>query len=40
MDRILAELDKLHGVGFVKEHLTDLRTTLVVAEREGEDPAQ
>jgi hypothetical protein len=25
---------------FVKEHLIDLRTTLVVAEREGEDPSQ
>ena len=37
VEKILSELDSLHAIDFVRAHLSELRTTLVVAEREGEE---
>ena len=38
VDAVLAELDALSAVGFIKAHLADLRAALTVTAREGGDP--
>ena len=38
VDAVLAELDALSAVGFIKAHLADLRAALTVTARKGGDP--